>query len=185
MVRRLQLLVGACDTLAEWTGRLTALFAPLMVLVTCYIVVTRYVFDSGSIAVQELLIYCNALLFLCGAAYAHKHDSHVRVDVFYSTASPRAKAWINLLGTLLLLVPMAVFILLYSTHYVAASWAIREQSPDTGGLPWVYLLKSLILIMPLLLLVQGLAEFLRSLLFLSTPNARAEPGIPALEEGTL
>ena len=159
----LQRLTALLDGLAELLGRFASVFAPLMVLVTCYIVVTRYVLNSGSVAVQDMVAYCNALIFTFGAGYTLKHDAHVRVDIFYSAASARTKALVNLLGSLLLLLPVMSFLLWACWNYVASAWAIREGSPDTGGLPYVYLLKTLILVMGAVLISQGLAEALRSL----------------------
>lgn len=158
--------VSILDQIAEYLGRLAAVFVPLMLLVTCYIVITRYVFNSGSVAVQDLVTYFNTLLFTLGAGYTLKHNAHVRVDVFYGASTARTKTWVNLLGTLFLLFPVVVFILWACWGYVMSAWQIREGSPDTGGLPYVYLLKSLILVMGFTLLAQGLVEFIRSLLFL-------------------
>lgn len=163
-MQRLHSLVAILDRLAEYLGRLAAVFAPLMVAVTCYVVLTRYVFNSGSVAVQELVTYANAVLFTLGAGYTLKHNAHVRVDIFYGQAKPRTQALVNLLGTLFLLLPVCVFILWACWSYVESAWAIREGSPDTGGLPWIYLLKSLILVLAGTLLLQGLAESLRSVL---------------------
>jgi len=176
--------IRVIGALSEATGRFASLFAILMVLVTCYIVVDRYLFNAGSVAIQESITYMNSLLFMLGAAYTLKHNNHVRVDIFYGPASPRAKAWINLFGTLLLLLPVAAFILVYCWNYVAASWAIRESSPDTGGLPWTWLLKSLMLVMAVLLFAQGIADALRNLLFLLAPSG-SSPVSDAHESGTL
>jgi TRAP-type mannitol/chloroaromatic compound transport system permease small subunit len=177
----LRRLIGILDGLAEMLGRFASVFAPLMLLVTCYIVVTRYVLNTGSVAVQDLVTYCNALIFTLGAGYTLKHDAHVRVDIFYSPASPRAKAAINLLGSLLFLLPVMVFLLWACWQYVASAWAIREGSPDTGGLPYVYLLKTLILVMGGVLIAQGVAEALRSLLQLLEGQGPAS----SLEEDNL
>jgi TRAP-type mannitol/chloroaromatic compound transport system permease small subunit len=166
-MRALQLAVAVLDQLAEWLGRMAAVFAPLMVLVTCYVVLTRYAFNTGSVAVQDLVTYSNALLFTLGAGFTLKHNAHVRVDIFYGHASPRAQAWINLLGTLLLLLPVTVFLLWICWTYVMSAWAIRERSPDTGGLPYIYLLKTLILVLGATLVSQGLAEAMRSVLQLA------------------
>jgi len=182
LLRRIVLIL---DGLAELLGRFASVFAPLMVLVTCYIVVTRYLLNSCSVAVQDLVAYCNALIFTLGAGYTLKHDAHVRVDVFYNTASPRTKALINLLGSLLLLLPVMLFLLWTCWQYVASAWAIREGSPDTGGLPYVYLLKSLILVMGAVLVTQGLAEVLRSLLQLLEGRGPAATLRSSLEEDTL
>ena len=163
-MHRLARLIHLLDRLAEYLGRVAAVFAPLMVAVTCYVVLMRYVFNSGSVASQELVTYANAVLFTLGAGYTLKHNGHVRVDIFYGHAGPRTQALVNLLGTLFLLLPVGVFILWACWNYVASAWAIREGSPDTGGLPWIYLLKSLMLVLAATLLVQGLAEALRSVL---------------------
>lgn len=176
-MRSLESTVAFLDRLAEYLGRLAAVFAPLMVLVTCYVVLTRYVFNTGSVAVQELVTYSNALLFTLGAGYTLKHNAHVRVDIFYGRASPRGQALVNLLGTLLLLLPVTVFLFWACWSYVESAWAVREGSPDTGGLPYVYLLKTLILVMAAALLCQGVAEGLRSVLQLrgKASVSREEP----------
>src|SRR5690606_21204832 len=136
----------------------------------------RYLFDRGSVPVQESVTYLNALLFMLGAAYSLKHDAHVRVDIFYSLLGPRGKAWVNLLGTLLLLMPVSAFLLWICWDYVAASWAMRDRSPESGGLPYIWLLKSLVPVMALTLLAQGLAEIVRELLVLTghTPVLAAD-----------
>lgn len=178
-------LVALLDGLAELLGRFASVFAPLMLLVTCYIVVTRYLLNTGSVAVQDVVTYCNAVIFTLGAGYALKHDAHVRVDIFYGPASPRAKAYINLLGTLLLLFPVCVFLLWSCWAYVDSAWAIREGSPDTGGLPYVYLLKTLILVLAAVLMTQGLAEGLRNLLELLSGKGHTEPSHTIEEDNLL
>ena len=157
--------------LNERIGRAVAWLTLAMVLVTFAVVVARYAFDLGSIAVQESITYMHALVFMLGAAYTLKHDGHVRVDIFYRKMGPRARAWTDLLGALLLLAPMCLFILWSGWDYVAASWSFRESSPETGGLPWVYLLKTAIPLMAVLLLLQGLAQALESVLSLREPHA--------------
>lgn len=181
----LQRIVGILDGLAELLGRFASVFAPLMLLVTCYVVVTRYLLNTGSVAVQDLVTYCNALIFTVGAGYALKHDAHVRVDIFYSQAAPRTRALINLLGTLLLLLPVMLFLLWACWNYVASAWAIREGSPDTGGLPYVYLLKTLILVMGGVLILQGVAEALRSVLQLLEGRGPATTAATTLDEDNL
>jgi TRAP-type mannitol/chloroaromatic compound transport system permease small subunit len=159
-------LIGVLDSFNEGLGKLVAWCSLLMVLVTCYIVFNRYVLNSGSIAVQEIVTYLNAMLFLLASGYTLKHGGHVRVDIFYGRASARYRAWVDLTGTLFLLLPVCGFMLWASWDYVMASWAIREKSGDTGGLPYVYLLKTLILLLSITLMVQGLADILRHLDFL-------------------
>ena len=132
-----------------------------MVLVTFTIVVLRYAFNMGWIAMQESVTYMHALVFLMGAAYTLKSDGHVRVDIFYRTKSVKYKALIDFLGSLLLLLPVSLFIAWVSSSYVAESWSILEGSREAGGIPFVYLLKSGILIMAVLLVLQAGSEAIK------------------------
>lgn len=158
--------VSLLEALAETTGRVVAWLTLVMVVVTFLVVLLRYGFDFGRIWVQELSIWAHGLLFMLAAAYTLKHDEHVRVDVVYRAVSSRQRAWIDLLGTLLLLIPTCLLILWTSWGYAASSWAIGEASQRTGGLPGLYLLKTAIPLMAVLLLVQGLAMAGRALLAL-------------------
>lgn len=152
------------DRFSEWTGRLVAWLTLGMVIVTFAVVVLRYLFDIGWIALQESITYMHALVFMLGAAYTLRHDGHVRVDIFYQRFGLRGRAWVDLLGTLLLLLPVTLFIAWSSWDYVGNAWALQEGSPEAGGLPGVYLLKTAIPLMALLLTLQGLSLVLRSLL---------------------
>lgn len=167
MYRRLQALADALDRLSEMTGRIIAWLTLAMVLTTASIVVLRYLFNSGSIALQESVTYLHATVFMLGAAYTLKHDAHVRVDIFYQQLAPHARAWIDLLGTLLLLFPVCLFMLFSSAGYVGSAWAIREGSREAGGLDGVYLLKTAIPVMAVLLLLQGVSMLLRNMLVLA------------------
>jgi TRAP-type mannitol/chloroaromatic compound transport system permease small subunit len=159
-----RLLINGIEAINEFTGRLVSWLTLLMVITTFAVVILRYLFDTGWIAMQESITYMHALLFLVGAAYTLKHQGHVRVDIFFGKFSERGKAWVDLLGTLFLLTPVCLFILFVSWDYVAASWSMMESSQEAGGLEGVYLLKSMILVMATLLLLQGVAMVLRSLL---------------------
>lgn len=141
-------------------GRGCAWLALLLVLGIVLVVVLRYGFNIGNIALQESLTYLHGSLFMLAIAYTLAEDEHVRVDVLYQRFSPRGQAWVNLLGTLFLLLPICVAIFWLSLDYVASSWREQEGSAN-GGLPYVYLLKSLLLVLPALLSVQALAELLR------------------------
>ncbi|MEJ2405613.1 MAG: TRAP transporter small permease subunit [Candidatus Thiodiazotropha sp.] len=169
-------LAGLIDTFNEGLGRAVSWLSLLMVLVTVTIVVLRYVFDLGWIWLQESVTYMHASLFLVGAAYTLKHEGHVRVDIFYQRFSPRGQAWIDLFGTLGLLLPVCLFILSVSWDYVAQSWSLHEGSREAGGLDGVYLLKSLILVMAVLLLLQGLSLVLRCLERLFGATSPADSG---------
>lgn len=156
-------LTALLDALSEWTGRTIAWLTYGMVLLVVLVVVLRYGFNLSFIRLGEGVTYLHALVFMLGAAYTLRHDDHVRVDVLYRRMDPRGRAWVNLLGTLLLLWPMAGVILWMSTDYVLASWSLMEGSREPGGLPFVYLLKTLLWAMPALLILQGLADALRAI----------------------
>ena len=156
-------LIRRLEVTAEWLGRMVAWATLLMVLITFLVVMLRYLFDTGWIAMQESVTYLHAAVFMLGAAYTLKHGGHVRVDIFYQRLSLRGKAWVNLLGTLLLLYPLSTYIFVVSWDYVVESWQVLEGSREAGGLPGVFLLKTLILILPVTLLLQGTALLLKSL----------------------
>ena len=173
-------LIRLIDSLNESLGRWISWLALAMVLVMGLVVVLRYAFQVGSIALQESIIYLNALIFTFGAAYTLKQQGHVRVDVFYTRRSSRARGLIDLLGTGIFLTLTAGFIIWASWDYVAVSWRIREGSAESSGLPYVYLLKASLLVLPLLLIIQGVAEAIKSLqqiLSTAVPNdASNHPG---------
>ena len=153
---------------SEWTGRVTAWLMLPMVLGTFVVVVLRYAFDLGWIWMQESIVWMHAATFMLAAAYTLKRDEHVRVDVFYRGMSMRHRSWVDLTGTLLLLLPVAVFLLVTSWEYVYISWQIQEASREAGGLPYplVPLLKSLIPVTAVLLVAQGVADLLDAALYL-------------------
>jgi TRAP-type mannitol/chloroaromatic compound transport system permease small subunit len=136
-------------------GRGVSWLTLLMVVLTFAIVVLRYGFNQGWIWFQESVTYLHAIVFMVAAAWAFQTDDHVRVDIFYRARSDRYRDGVNLAGTLIFLLPFSVFLLYIGWDYVAASWATLEGSREAGGLPAVYLLKSLILVLPALLLLQS------------------------------
>jgi TRAP-type mannitol/chloroaromatic compound transport system permease small subunit len=141
--------------LIDWSGRTVAWLTLVMTLLTFAIVVLRYGFNLGWIGLQESVTYLHAVVFMVAAAWAFQTDDHVRVDIFYRDRSERYRAWVNLAGTLVFLVPFSVFLLYIAWDYVAASWSMREASREAGGLPLVWLLKGLLLLLPTLLLLQA------------------------------
>jgi len=151
------------DRIAELVGNAAAWMALALVLVTFTVVMLRYLFQLGWIAMQESILYLHASLFLLGAAYTLKKDGHVRVDIFYRGFSAKRKALVDLLGSLLLLLPVCSFLLWASWDYVTIAWSIHEGSQEAGGLPYVYLLKTLIPVAVLLLILQGISQALSSL----------------------
>lgn len=160
-MKGLNALLNLIDGINEWIGRLVSWLTLAMVIVTFAVVVLRYGFNLGWIAMQESITYMHATVFLLGIAYTLKHDEHVRVDIFYRDSSPRAKAWVDMIGSLFILLPVSLFTLIVCWEYVAESWNLLEGSREPGGLPGVFLVKSLILCMASLLTLQGLAEVIR------------------------
>jgi len=152
------------DALSERVGRLVSWLTLGMVLATVTVVVMRYAAGMGLIWLQESINWMHSLVFMLGAAYTLKADQHVRVDVFYRGMSERRKAAINLAGTLLFLLPLCAFLLVESWQYVATSWRIAERSREAGGLPMIYLLKTVIPVMAVLLALQGISMALRACL---------------------
>jgi len=140
-----------------------------MVLVTFVIVVLRYLFGRGWVWMQEIALYMHAFTFLLAAGYTLARDEHVRVDILYRPLGVRRKALINLLGSLLLLIPCCSVLFYQSLPFVADSWAVLEGSQDGGGLEAVYLLKTAIPLCFLLLFLQALAIAHRSIQTLRTP----------------
>ncbi len=168
----------ALRAFSELTGRLVAWLTLPMVLGTFLVVVLRYRFDLGWIWMQEAVTWLHAVTFMLASAYTLNRDEHVRVDVFYRGMRPARRALTDLLGTLLFLVPMAIFVIAVSYEYVAVSWAIREGSREAGGLPYPFvpLLKTVIPLTAAMLLVQGVANALTALRTLAAERAGGGAG---------
>jgi len=164
----LKSLSARLDRIAELVGNAAAWLALGLVLVTFTVVMLRYLFHLGWIAMQESILYLHAALFLLGAAYTLKKNGHVRVDIFYRGFTARRKALVDLLGSLLLLLPVCSFLLWTSWGYVTTAWSIQEGSQEAGGLPYIYLLKTLIPVAVLLLILQGISQALSSLSILTS-----------------
>ena len=166
--------LAGIESFIDWSGRTVSWLSLFLVLVTFIIVVLRYVFDSGSIALQEITSYLHATIFLVGMAYTMQQDAHVRVDIFYSRCSKQTKAWIDLFGALFLLLPFMLFISWVSWSYIADSWSVLESSREAGGLPGVFLLKSLILVMALLLSLQAFTQIARNIETILTTGTNSD-----------
>lgn len=148
-------------------GRLVSWLTLALVLLTAAVVVLRYGFQFGRIYLQEIITYLHALIFMLAAAWTLRLDGHVRVDVWYRTRAPRTQAWVDLLGTILFLLPTAGLLLWLSYDYAEKAWRLQEASRETGGLPFLYLLKAVIPVASGLLLLQGLADILQRALRLA------------------
>lgn len=155
VAQRIGARIGALN---EFVGRLLGWLALALVLLVFGLVAVRYGLGAGSIAAQELAAWLHSLVFLLGAAFALKRDAHVRVDLVYQRLSPRGKAAADLIGTVVLLLPFCAFLGWVSLDYVGMAWSIHEASREPGGLPGVFLLKTLIPVAAVLLGAQGVAQ---------------------------
>lgn len=170
-------LVRRAEGAGRTFGHTVAWLALIMVLVQFLIVLLRYVFSINSVAAQESVTYMHAALFMLAAGYTLLEDGHVRVDIFYRGMGPRARALVDLLGAFLLLLPFAVLILRWSLPYVQASWAALEASPQPGGLPLIFLLKTIIPAFAVLMILHGGLTAARAALTLTGEPHEARGGI--------
>lgn len=160
------------DSIHLFLCKVVSWFTLFMVLITFLVVVLRYGFNVGWIAMQESVMYLHAIVFLMGAAHTLKVNEHVRVDIFYRQMSAKKKAWVDIWGSVFLLLPVNTFILVLSVDYVLNSWNIFESSPQAGGLPLVFLLKTFILLFAVSMNLQGLAELTRNICILKALDAQ-------------
>ena len=138
-----------------------SLAIPFMVIMMLIVVVSRYVFGIGQTGLQELIMYVHGLVFLASAGYLVTKDEHVRVDIFYRDASKEYKHKLNAILGILFLLPIILVILFYSFEFIEMSWKINEISTEAGGLKYVYVQKTLILLLPVSLLL-ALIKILRT-----------------------
>lgn len=154
------------DRINSWIGKAAAWLMVPLVLVMLVVVILRYFFGTGWVALQESITYLHAIAFMLALAWTLQSDQHVRVDIFYRGFSPRRQALVNLLGSLVFLLPVALLILVNGLDYAASSWRVLEGSREAGGLPFLYLLKSVIPLAALMLLMQGVSIVLQSIVTL-------------------
>lgn len=155
------------DRLTAAIGRAVTWLVLAVVVLQFTLVVARYLFGAGSVWLTETVIYAHAAVFMLGAAWTLRLGGHVRVDIFYADSSARTKALIDLAGSMLLLLPFSLVLLLFSVPYAARSWAILEHSQEASGLPLVFLLKTLIPLFAVLMALQGVAQAIRAFAALS------------------
>lgn len=154
--------ISIVDRLNTKIGFLVSWLTLFLVLITCYDVFTRYILNESSIALQELEWHLFAVIFLMAASYTLIINEHVRVDILYSKFSEKKKAWIDFLGAVLFLIPFCILVIYSSQDFVINSFQFKETSPDTGGLPARYILKSFIPISFIFLLLQGFSLAFKS-----------------------
>ena len=159
-------IISIIDAFTECTGKFISIFVIILVLLVGYDVSMRYLFNSGSIAIQELEWHLFSIILLLGSAYTLKHDEHVRLDIFYSSKliNDKVRIWFDVLGTLLILLPFCLLIIVSAWPFVTQAYIHNEISPDPGGLPARWLIKAVIPLGFFFLLIKGIAEVLKKLL---------------------
>jgi TRAP-type mannitol/chloroaromatic compound transport system permease small subunit len=150
------------DRLNRSIGRAAAWAILAMALIQFALILMRYLFGLTSLWAREAIIYFHVALVLLTAAWTLHNDGHVRVDIFYSNATPRTRALIDLAGAVALLSPFMIAVAWFSLPYVMRSWAIFEGSREAGGLPLVFLLKTAILVFAAQMLLQGISQAIRA-----------------------
>lgn len=174
MIQLLSKIETGIGVLNEVLGRLASWLTFVLVLLVCFDVTIRYLFNDTQAWIMELEWHLFALIFLLGAGYTLKHDHHVRVDLFYTKFCRRDKAWVNLAGAVLFLIPWCVIIIIYSFQYANTSFQIAEGSPDPGGLPARYLIKFAITFGVSLLLLQAVASVCNSIIAILETSEKNE-----------
>jgi TRAP-type mannitol/chloroaromatic compound transport system permease small subunit len=145
------------------TGRIVSWLTFLMVILLSFNVLSSWLFLSSSIVISESITWMHSANFLLAAAYTLNRNEHVRVDIFYAKMSLKAKAVVDLMGTLLLLLPVCLFIIWASWSYVLLSWKLNEVSAEAGGLPYLFILKGFLIVMPLLLMIEAINQLILNL----------------------
>ncbi|MGY8813978.1 MAG: TRAP transporter small permease subunit [Gammaproteobacteria bacterium] len=156
------------DCFTEQTGKIASWLVLFLVIIVSYDVTMRYIFQSGSIAIQELEWHVFSLIFLLGAAYTLKHDDHVRLDLLYQSRfmNDYRRAWVNFLGCLFFLIPFCILVIVSSWQFIHLSYIHNEGSPDPGGLSYRWIIKSAIPLSFILLLLQGISYSIKSLTYI-------------------
>ncbi|MDA9866275.1 TRAP transporter small permease subunit [Saprospiraceae bacterium] len=166
-------IIKTIESIIRWTGEKSSYINVLLVMIICIDVFMRYILNTTQTWVIELEWHLFALIFLLGASYTLQEDQHVRVDLFYADRSIKSKAWINLSGTLLFLVPWCLILVNSSFNYATNSWMMNEGSPNPGGLPARYIIKYCMTFGFILLLLQGIAVIYRSAQTIFSSNTKS------------
>jgi len=152
------------DTLNIYVGKSVSWVTLLLVLTVFTDVVMRYAFKTSFVFVQELEWHLFAFIFLMGAGYTLFKDGHVRVDIIYQRLSPKACAWTNIIGVVLFLFPGCYMVIQTAIPFVISSYSILEGSPDPGGIPYRFVIKSTIPIGFALIALQGISMLLKNVM---------------------
>lgn len=154
------------NTLNRRLGHAVSWMTLFMVLITVAIVIMRTTFNSNSVGTQELITYFHAAVIMFASAYTQAEQGHVRVDIFYRRFKPHQQAWVDLVGSLIFLLPFALATIVLSWDFVSVSWALKEASNDAGGIAAVFILKSFLIVNGILLALQAIADALHQLIII-------------------
>lgn len=146
------------STISEY---ITKYFFYIMFVLVIVNILLRYIFNINFIFMQELVMYLHAFIFLFGISICLKENSHVRIDVFSNKLDAEVKKYIEILGTVFLVIPFCLFVLYESTPIIIRSWEMLESSGEPGGLPFIYILKSAIYVFASLLLIQAIGRLVK------------------------
>ena len=163
-------IANGIDAINNMIGRSVSWLTFLMAIVMFVTVILRYVFNMGWIWMQESVMFMHGLVFMLAGGYTLLAEEHVRIDIFYRPMSEKKQAIVNIIGIIFLLLPTCYVIFYYGYDYVGDSWSVLEDSPEAGGLPGVYLLKSAIIAFPLLVSLQGISKLIRAFQTLAAPQ---------------
>lgn len=163
----LSYLMRAINLVNRLVGNVFMWLSVAIVVICFAVVVERYVFGSTRLWMQDLYAWLNGVMFTAVAGYALYRNEHVRVDIFYRPASTLKKAWMDLAGVLLFLLPFTWVVYEYTFNFVQRSWRIWEASSNVGGMPGFWVLKSFILVFAAVIALQGVAMALRSVLIIA------------------
>ncbi len=165
IIKILEKFADILESVIENIGQAVSWLVLVLVILVGYDVTMRYLFQSGSIAIQELEWHLFSMIFLLGAAYTFKHDDHVRLDLMYQSKfmNDYRRAWVNFLGCIFFLIPFAVLVITSSWQFIHLAYIHNEGSPDPGGLPYRWVIKSTIPLCFILLLIQAVAYMIRNL----------------------
>jgi TRAP-type mannitol/chloroaromatic compound transport system permease small subunit len=155
-------MMSGIDAMIKFFGRVAALSLIFLVLLVAYDALARYWFSSGSIALQELEWHLFDILIMLAIAYTLKLNAHVRVDIFYEHFSQKRKALIDMLAQLFFVVPFSFLIIYVGSEFVLLSFSQMEASSNPGGLPYRFIVKSLMPLAFILLLFQSIREIIKA-----------------------
>ncbi|SFP37881.1 TRAP transporter small permease subunit [Hydrogenimonas thermophila] len=150
------------DELSKWAGALGAIATFVLALLIVYDTSMRYIFNEGSVALQELEWHLFDILFLLGLSYALKHNKHVRVDLFYARMSAKFKEIVQIITMIFFVIPLGLLVVWFSWDFVLQSFLQGEMSPDPGGLCCRYIIKSFVIISFILLILQAISETIKA-----------------------